>query len=240
MTTQAAYYNHQGIQLLSQGNPVNALGMFKEASRLLQTAGRRNCGIRGESASMQQCMYEHVEDEDVERSQADQEIDNPTRAIESPCRAPLSFPRIDVDGCFMVCTPLEIPSTSENLLSSAAAIVLFNMALTYHLLPVIASQRLDAQRHALLLYNMAYNLAISDIENETCSRLTIVTLLNMALIEKERGNNEEAERCLFDLTEYVTALETESSGQEIVSRQRNEFLCKATMLLRMSLGAAAA
>ena len=217
---------------------MNAIEMFKEATRLLQIAGRRNCGIHQESFLARS---ENFEDGEIESSQAHQEMDNHSRTSESPCHAPLSFPRINVDGCFMVCTPLEISHTSENLLSSAAAIVLFNMALTYHLLPVVASQRLDAQRHALSLYNMAYNLVISDIQNETCSRLTMVTLLNMSLIEKELGNSQEADQCLFDLTEYITALDDESSGQETVSTsQRNEFLCKATMLLHTSHGAAAA
>lgn len=230
MMTQAAKYNHRGIELLSKGHSIDALEMFKEATRLLQIAGRRN-------SESPPCSTRSACEDESDR--ADQEMNDSSTDAESPCHTPLiSFPRIDVDGCFMACTPLEITS-SENLVSSAAAVVIFNMALTYHLLPVTLSQRLAARRHSLSLYEMAYNLALSNIENASSSRLIMVTLLNMALLEKELEDSQEAERCLLDLAEYISALEAESSGHEI-SSQRNEFLLKATLLLHSPLGAPAA
>jgi len=90
------------------------------------------------------------------------------------------------------------------------------------------------------LYEMAYDLALADLGSEECSHLTMVTLLNMALIEKELGNSREAERCLGDLSEYMISLETTESSSQEASSQRSEFLLKATLLLQSPLGAAAA
>jgi tetratricopeptide (TPR) repeat protein len=232
MISQAADYNHTGIQLLSQGNLMQALEMFKEATQLLKNAARENgiqrCQENSSVTVTRPC-----------QCSSDQESTQDSNGPSHPPHSAPACPRVDIDGCFMVCSPLEIVSSDNLRVSSAAAIVVFNMALTYHLLPVISCQRLSARRYALSLYEMSYNLALADIESEVCSRLTMVTLLNMALIQKELGDSQEAEQCLVDLSEYITALEAESASEE-VSSQRNEFLLKATLLLRSPHGAAAA
>ena len=233
MISQAADYNHTGIELLTQGRHRQALDMFKEAARLMQRLGNGECG-RPDTFSRTTSTYSEEANDDVRMSE-----ESSNAELTHPCHPSSPYPRLDVDGCFMVCTPLEISSSENYDHASAAACVVFNMALTYHLLPVVSSQKLASRRQALSLYEMAYDLALSNLENDLSSRITMVTLLNMALIEKEFGNSQEAERCLVDLSEYIISLEEESSSKE-VSNQRHEFLLKATLLLQFPLGAAAA
>jgi hypothetical protein len=92
-----------------------------------------------------------------------------------------------------------------------AALVLYNMALTYHLLNVPGHQRENVKRHALSLYEMSYNLALQDLGDETSSRIIMVMLNNMAQIELELGNLQEAHCCLDDLKEYIISLEKPST-----------------------------
>ena len=215
---------------------MHALDMFKEAVRLLQSAVRTN----NENGGIQRSSSTLIRPRPCSIAGAGQEMPQASTSIRpiTPCHSPPSFPRIDVDGCFMVCAPIEIASSSPIPTAAAAAVVLFNIALTYHLLRVTSCQRMEATRHALSVYEQAYDLALCSIDHDLSSRVIIVTLTNMALIEREIGNLEEAERCIGDMTEYIMALDAEPSSQQIKT-ERSEFLHNATLLLAPH-GAAAA
>lgn len=232
----AAVYNAMGIELLSKGQHVNALGMFKEAARLIQAAGR-NSGRNSFSSctstkgphptpNTQECDYESDDSSSTFNTSA-------TRSCH-----PTTCTTLDSKNSFIFCDPMEIGHTDKcQGYTYDAVIVLYNTALTYHLLNVPSHQRENARRHALSLYEMSYNLALHDLGDETSSRIVMVTLNNMAQIEFELGNFQEAHCCLDDLKEYIMSLEKPSSPK--IKIERNRLFLNAT-LLRNLQGAPAA
>jgi hypothetical protein len=124
---------------------------------------------------------------------------------------------------------MEIGHTEElRAYSRACASVVYNMALTFHLFNVPSHQKERTIRHALSLYELSYNIALQDLEDETSSRIISVTLNNMAQIELELGNFQEAQGSFDDLKEYLMSLEEPSSLK--IKIERNQLFLNATML----------
>ena len=238
----AACYNNTGIELLSGGHHMDALQMFKEAARLVQSSARRsnshslqarhsetnfNTSTPPTQCSVQTSGNVSMAQQDY-RSSDDQEMSDSSpgamEALPTACEPPAGAGR-----CFIFSIPLAIQG-DEASSTADAAVILYNIALTYHLLSFHNGQKQQARQHALKLYEMSYDMALQDLTNPTMSRVVMITLNNMGQIELERGNFQEACQCLDDLKEYIMALGEPTSQH--VKIERNELLLNATLLRR--------
>jgi tetratricopeptide (TPR) repeat protein len=229
MGEPAAVYNAIGIKFLLEGNHFHALDMFKEAARLIQTEGRIS---RRNAVSCCTSTYACNPTPLIAKQECDHGMEDSSSTFHTSSTRPYPmFARTTLDGesCFIFCDPIDIEYT-EKLRTCArdSAIVLYNMALTYHLLNVPTHQKERTRRHALLLYELSYNIALQDLDDETSTRIISVTLNNMAQIELELGNFKEAQGCLDDLKEYLMSLKEPSSLK--IKIERNQLFLNATLL----------
>jgi hypothetical protein len=244
MGEPAAVYNAMGIESLLKGKKMHALDMFKEAVRLIQTEGRISC--RNSASSCTSTYASHptpltqeptvkppcMPPASTHTQECDYEMEDSSSTVHTSSTRPcplLACTTLDGENCFIFCHQLEIGHTEKfQAYTSDAASVVYNVALTFHLLNVPSHQKERTRRHALSLYEMSHNLALQDLGDETSSRIIMVTLNNMAQIELELGNFQEAQSCLDDLKEYIMSLEEPSSLK--IKIERNQFFLNATLL----------
>lgn len=147
---------------------------------------------------------------------------------------------IPTDNAFVKSTaillaPTDSPTTSCTIES---AIILFNMALCYHLDSMKPNSMQDATRNAKTLYEMAYTLAAQTTADIRSHQIILISLNNLGQLEHEMGNFDASKRYFDDLSSYVVWLGS-SGGAHLVS-DRHDFMINALVLRNPNICAGAA
>jgi tetratricopeptide (TPR) repeat protein len=221
----AIYYNNAGICYLEHGNHDDALRMLKEAAQRMYSVT-----VARKSSMETTDEDDSLDEPTMDRDMAPKSHDIPRRSLISPAAD---------NSSFMCSIPifLSASDTTESC-TEESAIILYNMALTYHLNALSANPISKALENAITLFGMAYNLCLQVHQTERTSRVIMSSLNNMGLLHHDQGNYALSHQYFEDLSFYISSLNEPT--ERSVAMERNGFLLNAMVLRNESQGAAAA
>ena len=216
----AIYYNNVGIAYLEKGNHEDALRMLKEAAQQLYTAT-----LSHKTSVIQEA--DHV---------TETECDVFFKAHDFPRRPLVTNTE---SNTFLCSVPifLSVMNCSGGY-TQESAVVLYNMALTYHLNAISANSISKALQNAMILFEMASNLSLQVDTSEQTSQIIMSSLNNLGLLHHEQGNYSRSHQYFEDLSVYISSLRTPTD--RFVATERRAFLLNAMVLRNEAKGAAAA
>jgi tetratricopeptide (TPR) repeat protein len=222
----AIYYNNAGICYLEQGNHNDALDLLKEAAQRIYslTVARATSNMA-------------ITYEDNSFDEPSMDCDMASKSHDIP-RRPLISPAAD-NSSFMCSIPifLSAPNNTETC-TEESAVILYNMALTYHLNSLSANPVSNAHANAITLFGMAYDLCLRLHQNERTSRVIMSSLNNMGVLHHDLGNYSLSHQYFEDLSFYIGSLD--EATDRSVANERNGFLLNSIVLRNEAHGAAAA
>lgn len=216
----AIYYNNVGIAYLEKGDHEDALRMLKEAAQQLYTATlNHKTSVNSEAGKI-----------------TETECDVSSKARYFP-RQPLVS---NTDSNTFLCSvPIFLSAkNSSGGCTQESAVVLYNMALTYHLNAISANSISKALQNAMTLFEMASNLSLQVDHSEQTSHIIMSSLNNLGLLHHEQGNYSRSHQYFEDLSVYISSLRTPT--EIYIASERRAFLLNAMVLRNEAKGAAAA
>lgn len=136
------------------------------------------------------------------------------------------------DMCFLRRSAFRIPLDDDQPKSftKMCTILLFNMALCYHISFCQSFWLPNGLQNASTLYNMAGSIAISNVEDHTLMKVLIATLNNLGYLSFELGDFEQSRDYFNELRRCVLNLDPNDTNSENII-EREEVLLN-TMVLR--------
>ena len=210
----AVRHNNAGISLLEQGLHEQALAEFKLAAQYLYT------------------ITQDIKEKGLRR----------TDKQEFATACTLSLNPIVTDNLFIRSAPVMLSLVQEPTVAShctiESAVILMNMALTYHVDSRKPHCLKDALQCAMTLYDMAYGLSLRVHEDPRSSHIILTSLNNLGQIHFDIGDYTKSEQYFNDLSTYVMFLgPAEESNAE---HGRRECILNAMVLRNPNTSAAAA
>ena len=223
-TSSFSYYNDLAIAYLEEGHHEEAVRLLKEAAKLMYTL-TLSCANKDKSSR------DEPECQNVIDSKSAPESHN------IPRRPMISS--MTENNSFICSRPIFLSNgdTSSNY-HEESAVILYNMALAYHLNSICANRFPKALDNAIKLFEMAYNLSLRVGQTERTSLIVMSSLNNLGLLHYDQGDFTNSNECFEDLFSYISSLDT--PVEKSIAIERNGFLINAMVLTNQMHGAAAA
>jgi tetratricopeptide (TPR) repeat protein len=213
---EAITLNNQGVQRLQEGDYSSALSDLKQAAELMHAALKVLEGSGTIPAEVIQ--YEGEENSRAYISAVPAKEEHVLSSSEN--------------FVFLHDTPFRIPSSVPSNKAGATiviAIVLYNMALTYHISFCQSYSIPRSNEYAISLYKMACNIGRKYCGDVNMMSIVMACMNNLGYLHYELGQFECAKIYLDDLARYITTLGEESDGRAH-QLQKNEFMLNAVFL----------
>jgi hypothetical protein len=220
--------NNIGVDLLENGCPSEALGVFRETVKLMNPASR----------SFKESQHDHTTvDPPLSESETMKAIERAIRHTQQLLQS--AHQRIDRGGnptndSMLLTPPLKIPRLASVPCSCTknSAIVVYNMGLA-----CFRNGTERSLRKSLCLFDMAYTLASTQSHDRSSLKVCMASLNNSGQIHYSLTNYDLEQRYLQNLSNMVLSNPSTDSVDDIQERQ--QFLLNA-LLLREPCSAGAA
>ena len=228
--------NNLGVVLLSGGEVEHALDSFMTAAKLLHPVSKQ--------VQSSCCNHHHMEDCEhadaghphppVVPAQGFEIPEGIRRIVQQSADSIITKGKQPADNIFVCAEPLRL-DLAQRLPSDCtleSAVIVFNMALAYHL-----RGNTPSLHRAVFLYDMAFNLSCTHMANPQAAHVAMGSLNNAGQIHHTLGDYALSRKYLDTLRVYILKLPLAADSRTI--EERHQFLLNAVLLRPPTMASAA-